>query len=126
MATKSEFQRHLEERLTEIQDQINTFNKKVEESGEVARKELERSLDDLKARNEKAERQLNDLRSAGEDVWQTMATDIESHWKDFTAAVNNVIVESEKDAQRTGTQDVSSADPIHGDLNESDIGKNGS
>ncbi len=96
MANKAQIQQQLESQMRELQSQIETLNSKMEQAGEEARGELQRTVDDLKTRNEKAENQLNELRSASDDVLKTLANDIEAYWGAFTGAVNNVFIEADK------------------------------
>ena len=92
MANKAEIQQQLEDRMREFQTQIDQLNHKIEQSGKETRHELERTLEDIQARNEKAEQQLKEVRAASDDVIQTLANDIETYWGAFTGAVDNVFI----------------------------------
>ncbi len=114
--SKAEIQQQLESQMRELQTQIEQLNGKMEQAGEEARNELERSLNDLKARNAKAETQLNELREASDEILKTLATDIETYWSAFTGAVNNVFIEADKANSGTASTvqtDVSDASEVH-------------
>lgn len=94
MADRTELQKNMETQLREIRNKIEDFEKKAEEAQGETRKQIEKALEDLRGHANNAEEQLEELRKAGDSVFETMRKDFETNVTAFTSAFENVFFSS--------------------------------
>ncbi len=106
MATKTQIQTQLEERMREFKTQMEDLTQRLEQTGEEARKELQKSLEEVKAHNERAEQQLRELKAANDDVVDTVVNDITTYWQAFTGSINEVFLKPDTTPGASSTESV--------------------
>ena len=80
---REQFERDVEERLSQIDEEIGDIENRIQEEGGNAGEDLEQRLDDLRDERSGLNDRLDDLRKASDEEWENVRDDIEGTLEDL-------------------------------------------
>jgi uncharacterized coiled-coil DUF342 family protein len=86
MGMKQVYQQKMDARLREWQAKIDELKARADQAGAEQKLEYYEQIESLRARQQKAREQLDELRSAGEDAWEDVKAGVELAWQDLQDA----------------------------------------
>jgi hypothetical protein len=86
MGMKEAYQEKMDARLREWQAKIDELKARADQAGAEQKMAYYEQIESLRARQQKAQAQLNELRSAGEDAWEDVKAGVELAWQDLQEA----------------------------------------
>jgi len=86
MSSKEEYVEKTKARLRQLDAELEKMEAKAREVAADAKIEWRRRIDDLRARRNDVDGQLQDLEKTGEDAWGDLRTGFESAWADLSDA----------------------------------------
>jgi|SRR6056297_523232 len=78
-------------KLKEWNAEIEKLEAKAQEAGADAKKEISNEIQNLRAKKQKAEYQLDDIKEAGEESWKELQTDTEDAVEDIKSSLENAV-----------------------------------
>lgn len=88
--TKEAFVSKVNNRLAEMETEMDKIESKINETGGVAKEELEKQWESLKDKKQKLEEKIASLQSEGEENWEKAKTEIQSQWASLQQSFNNL------------------------------------
>jgi hypothetical protein len=73
----------METRLREWGVRLDELIARADQAGTIAQAEYHQGVDDMKVKFRTAQARINDLKTAGDDKWETFKTGMEIAWKDL-------------------------------------------
>jgi uncharacterized coiled-coil DUF342 family protein len=86
MQKKDLYIEKLNAQLKEWSAAIDVLKAKADKATADLKIGYQKQLDDLKAKRDVARDKINDVKAAGDDAWERMATAMEKAWADIKAA----------------------------------------
>ncbi len=80
----------MEQKLKEWGSEIDKFRGKTDEFGTKARGRIQDQVEDLKAKQERARRKLQEMKKAGGEAWEDLRAGAESAMDDLKKAVEKI------------------------------------
>lgn len=86
---RREFERAAQEKILELSSRFEELKQKVQERASYTGETLERELDALNLKLQKAQEKLNELKSSGEAAWKGFIKEVDSAIDDATRALED-------------------------------------
>lgn len=91
VSAKEAYQKKLEARLKEWDEQLDLLVVKAEKLTFETRDKVEAEIAGLKARRVEAQKRLDELRQRGEDAWEELKDGAEQVWGDISDALKKAV-----------------------------------
>ena len=89
MSTKEAYEKKLEAQLREWKNDIDKMKAKADKADAEAKLEYYKQIEELRTKQEAAQKKLTELKSAGGDAWEDLKTGIDLAWKSLGEAVKS-------------------------------------
>ncbi len=89
MDDKNAYEQKLEARLDQWRAEIDKLQAQAKEASANAQLNYQKEVDDLRGRQEQAQKKLDELRDAQGKAWKDLRSGIESAWDDLGRSVRS-------------------------------------
>ncbi len=89
MGKKEAYEQKLEAQLKEWKIDINKMKAKADKADAEAKLEYYKQIEDMRTKQEAAQKKLTELKAAGEDAWEDLKAGIDLAWGSLGDAVKS-------------------------------------
>jgi len=93
---KKAYEEYAEAKIKEIDARMQELQAKAEQTKAESRMEYEKNLEEARQKKQELQQQLDSIRSAGEDAWQSLKTGFDAALSDMKIAVDSAMRKIEK------------------------------
>ncbi|MFO7811528.1 MAG: hypothetical protein R6V21_01030 [Pelovirga sp.] len=89
MSMKKAYEKKLEAKLEEWNADIGKLKAKADSAEADAQLEYYKQIDELRTKQDKAQKKLNELKDAGDDAWEDLKAGIENAWESLGSSIKS-------------------------------------
>ena len=93
---KKAYEEYAKAKIKEIDARMQELQAKAEQTKAESRMEYEKNLEEARQKKQELQQQLDSIRSAGEDAWQSLKTGFDAALSDMKIAVDSAMRKIEK------------------------------